>query len=68
MTSALCEAPFFRITAEPSPANGLKTTPQIQVDKIITVPKERIGAVIGRLDDDLPLQVNCSMAVLVGIA
>ena len=68
VTSALRDAPIFRITVDPSPANGLSRVSQIQVDKILTVARERIGGVIGRLDDATLLKVNRSLAVFVGIA
>jgi len=38
------------------------------VDKILTVARERIGGVIGRLDDATLLKVNRSLAVFAGIA
>lgn len=53
---------------DPSPANGLQRVSQIQVDKIMTVARERIGGAIGRLDDATLLKVNRSLAVCVGIA
>ena len=68
VTSTLRDAPIFRITVDPSPANGLQRVSQIQVDKILTVARERIGGVIGRLDDTTLLKVNRSLAVFVGIA
>ena len=68
VTSTLRDAPIFRITVDPSPANGLQRVSQIQIDKIMTVSRERIGAVIGRLDDDTLVKVNRSLAVFVGIA
>lgn len=68
ITSTLRDTPIFRITVDPSPANGLQRVSQIQVDKILTVARERIGGVIGRLDDATLLKVNRSLAVFVGIA
>lgn len=68
VTSTLRDAPIFRITIDPSPANGLQRVSQIQVDKIMTVARERIGGAIGRLDDATLLKVNRSLAVFVGIA
>jgi len=68
VTSTLRDAPIFRITLDPSPANGLQRVSQIQVDKIMAVARERIGGVIGRLDDATLLKVNRSLAVFVGIA
>jgi len=68
VTSTLRDTPIFRITVDPSPANGLQRVSQIQVDKILTVARERIGSVIGRLDDATLLKVNRSLAVFAGIA
>lgn len=68
VTSTLRDTPIFRITVDPSAANGLQRVSQIQVDKILTVARERIGGVIGRLDDATLLKVNRSLAVFVGIA
>ena len=68
ITSTLRDAPIFRITVDPSAANGLQRVSQIQVDKILTVARERIGGVIGRFDDATLLKVNRSLAVFVGIA
>jgi len=68
VTSTLRDAPIFRITVDPSPENGLQRISQVQVDKVLTVARERIGGMIGRLDDDTLLKVNRSLAVFVGIA
>lgn len=68
VTSALRDAPIFRITLDPSPDNGLQRVSQIQVDKVMTVSRERIGGVIGRLDEATLLKVNRSLAVFIGIA
>jgi mRNA interferase MazF len=68
VTSTLLDAPVFRITVEPSPENGLQRLSQIEVDKIMTVRRERVGRVIGRLDDATMLKVNRALAVFVGIA
>lgn len=68
VTSTLRETPLFRITVDPSPENGLQRISQIQVDKVTTVARERVGGVIGRLDDAAMLKVNRSLAVFSGIA
>ena len=68
ITSALRETPLFRVTIDPSPENGLQRISQIQVDKVMTVARERIGGVIGHLDDATMLKVTRSLAVFVGIA
>jgi len=68
VTSTLRDVALLRITVDPTSENGLRRISQIQVDKIITVTRERVGAVIGRLDDATMLKVNRSLAVFVGIA
>ena len=68
VTSTLRETPLFRITVDPSPENGLQRISQIQVDKVTAVARERVGGVIGRLDDAAMLKVNRSLAVFIGIA
>jgi len=68
VTSTLRDTPIFRITVEPSPENGLQRLSQVQVDKLFTIARERIGKVIGRLDDGTMLKVSRSLAVFLGIA
>jgi mRNA interferase MazF len=68
VTSTLRDTPLIRVAVEPAPENGLQRISQIQVDKIVTVFRERVGKVIGRLDDATMLKVSRSLAVFVGIA
>jgi mRNA interferase MazF len=64
----LLPAPTFRVTVEPSAANGLRTLSQVMVDKVISVRRERIGRSVGRLDEPTMTRLNRSMAVWLGIA
>jgi len=50
ITRDLNDWPLFRVTVEPSRANGLKRTSQIMVDKTAALPREKIGQRIGRLE------------------
>lgn len=68
VTSTLLDAPVFRITVDPSPENGLQRISQIEVDKIMTIKRERVGRVVGRLDDATMVKVNRSLAAFIGIA
>jgi mRNA interferase MazF len=52
MSSEIVDAPLFRITVVPTPENNLERGSQMQVDKIMTIRRDRIGAVIGRIDDE----------------
>ena len=62
------EAPLFRIPIEPSERNGLRVACRLMVDKIVTVPKSKVGAPIGRLDDEDILRLNQAVVVFLGLA
>ena len=66
VTSALRDAPLFRIQLEPSTGNGLRRTSQVMVDKPQTVAREKVGRTIGRVDDSAMLSVNRALAVFLG--
>ena len=42
----------FRVTLEPTPANGLKVVSQVMVDKIITLLRTEICGPFGRLEEE----------------
>jgi mRNA interferase MazF len=67
MTSAELRAPLFRIPIEPTPTNGLDKPSQIMVEKLFTVPSEKVTSVIGRLSDEQLIQLNRILAFVVGL-
>jgi mRNA interferase MazF len=68
VTTELRHAPLFRIEIEPTKTNNLKNLSQIMVDKIQTVPAEKIGHIFGHVDDATLLAVNRALAVWLGFA
>jgi mRNA interferase MazF len=68
MTSELAEAPDFRIAIEPSEMNGLRVRSQVMADKPVTIRRERIGDVIGRLAPEDIRQLNSALAFVIGLA
>lgn len=68
ITSDLRDTPLFRITVSPSSDNGLRKTSQIMVDKTLTVPRARIGSVIGTVGAETMLSVDRALMVFLGIA
>jgi mRNA interferase MazF len=62
------EAPLFHLPVEPNDRNGLLATSRLMVDKITTVPKAKVGAQIGRLDNEDILRVNQAILVFLGLA
>jgi mRNA interferase MazF len=68
ISSEPVNAPAFRITVEPDAGNGLRERSQLMVDKILAVPRARLGSVVGRLDDETLLRLNRTLAFVVGLA
>jgi mRNA interferase MazF len=62
------EAPLFRIRIQPNDRNGLRFDSSLMVDKVTTVPKEKLGSRIGRLDDEDVLRLNQAILVFLGLA
>lgn len=62
------EAPLFRLPVEPNERNGLRAACRLMVDKISTVPKTKVGARVGRLDDADILRLNQAVLVFLGLA
>ena len=68
VSSELVNAPLFRINLTPNNGNGLNKPCQIMVDKPMTVKREKIGTLIGKIDDAVMLQVNRAIVVWMGLA
>ena len=68
MTSSIAHAPDFRVTVEPSEANGLRQVSQVMADKPTTVRRERIGTRMGYLERPDVLRVNRAVAFSLGLA
>ena len=68
VTGELRDAPLFRIAVNPGGQNGLNKPSQVMVDKPQSVAREKIGTVLGRLDDETMLAVNRALAVFLGFA
>ena len=62
------DAPLFRLPVEPNERNGLRTACRLMVDKITIVPKTKVGARVGRLDDEDILRLNQAVLVFLGLA
>jgi mRNA interferase MazF len=62
------DAPLFRLPVEPNERNGLRIPCHLMVDKVTTVPKSKVGAHIGRLNDEDILSLNRAVLVFLGLA
>lgn len=68
ITSELRDAPLFRVRIIPNEDNGLQKISEIMVDKATTIPREKIGGVIGAADYATMQEVNRCLALFLGIA
>jgi mRNA interferase MazF len=68
VTSTLVTAPLLRITVQPDARNGLQKPSQVMADKAITVKRDKLGQVFGRIDADTMVEVERCLAVFLGIA
>ena len=52
LTTDCVDAPLFRVTVAPGDRTGLREISQAMVDKVASVPRERVGKEIGRCTED----------------
>jgi mRNA interferase MazF len=68
LSSELRNTPLFRVRIEPTAMNGLDKLSEVMVDKIQTIPIEKIGGEIGRASDEEMLAINRALAIFLGFA
>jgi len=68
VTSELRDTPLFQITVNSTTDNGLLKSSQVMIDKTQTIPRNKIGKTLGRLDDATMLSVNRALALFLGFA
>jgi len=68
VTSTIVDAPLFRLTLDPTPANGLRSVSQLMIDKLTAVRRDRIGRAVGRLDEGTMIRVNRAIGLWLGLA
>ncbi len=62
------EAPLFRLRIEPDEANGVREPSSLMVDKITTVPRSKLGELVGRLSDEDKVRLGRAILVFFGVA
>ena len=67
-TTDATDAPLFRLAVQPNERNGLRAACRLMVDKISNVPKTKVSARVGRLDDEDILRLNQAVLVFLGLA
>jgi mRNA interferase MazF len=68
LTTNPTEAPIFRREVDPTTVNGLSQPSRIMADKLMTVPRSKIGRRIGRLEDAHMAWIGQAVLVFLGFA
>lgn len=67
-TSDTTEAPLFRIDVAPDATNGLAVDSCLMADKLVTVPRARLGKRIGKLGQADMVRLERAIPVFLGLA
>jgi len=62
------DAPIFRRAVEPSTRNGLSQPSRIMADKLMTVPRTKLGRKIGELEAEHLIWIGQAVLVFLGFA
>ncbi len=66
-TTDQTDAPLFRLPVQPNERNGLRSACRLMVDKITTVPKTKVSARVGQLNEADILRLNQAILVFLGL-
>ena len=67
LTSERVGTPLFRVPVAATAGNGLKKDSEAMADKLATLRRERIGAVIGRLDELVAERIDAAVRLWLGL-
>lgn len=68
ITSSLVDAPMLRVPVQPGGTSGVQRTSQVMIDKTMTIRRDKLGQVVGSLEDDVMVEVERRLAIFLGIA
>ncbi len=62
------DAPLVRLLVEADEVTGIREPSRLMVDKIITVPRSKLGERVGQLSDDDMIRLSRALVVFLGLA
>jgi mRNA interferase MazF len=68
VTSAVTAAPLLRVDIQPDGENGLSKHSQVMLDKAMTLRRDKVGPVFGRIGKDSLIEIERCLALFLGIA
>lgn len=67
VTGEAADAAILRPVLEPAAVNGLRERSWVQIDKIATIRRARVGRIFGRVSDADMRRINAALAVFLGL-
>jgi len=67
LTTNLIEGRRFRIDVQPKADNGLRERSQVQIDKIMTFPREKVRGPVGRLTSEELRKIDRGLLLLLDL-
>ena len=67
LTTDLRRTPLFRLPVEPAPQSGLRQRSQLMIDKLQTVPRNKVGQVLGQVAPDELIAANRALLLFLGL-
>lgn len=68
LTTDSSDSPLLRLPVTPTVQNGLRQPCRLMVDRITTVPRNRMGARIGRLEPEIVGELDRALLIFLGLA
>ncbi len=68
MTTVQADLPLLRVPIHRSELNGLDRDSDVMIDKVMTIPRDRLGQSIGRLSANQIVQLDRGLMVFLGLA
>jgi mRNA interferase MazF len=68
LTTSIADIPLLRVIVEPNEANGLRARSQIQIDKMVTTWRSKVGNSFGRVGPEVLAEVERRLAVFLGLS
>jgi mRNA interferase MazF len=67
LSGELHDWPTFRVTVLPSAENGLRQPSQVMIDRAVSLPREKVGGVFGRVDEATMRMVSRTLVAFLGL-
>lgn len=68
INSPTIDSPSIRIMVEPSRENGLRSSSEVAVDILMTIPVRKIGRYVGTMERSIVDRVDRQLLTLLGFA